>query len=166
VLLDRILTDNERYVLERRLPGMDPSPSERLAVLTCMDVRINVYEAFGLHLGEAHVLRNAGGRVTEDALRSLAISCHLLGVREVGIIHHTQCGLLTREDDLRARLEEASGQVIEFELKAIHDPADCLRADVTRLLECPYLPDDLTVWGARFDVETGHLEVAAQPIAR
>ena len=163
MLYERILRDNEEYQLERRLPGMDPHPSERLAILTCMDVRIDTYGAFGLHVGEAHVLRNAGGRVTDDVLRSLVLSCHALGVREVGVVHHTACGLLGDDGAMRADLEREAGVLIPVDLHVIEDPAHALERDVGLLRTCAYLPRDLTVWGARFDVETGHLLPVVSP---
>lgn len=165
VLLDRILRDNQQYVLERTLPGLDPAPSERFAVVTCMDVRIDSYGAFGLHLGEAHVLRNAGARVTDDVLRSLALSCHRLGVTEVGVVHHTACGLLGDEGQLRSELEAAAGCAIPLDLQAIGDPRHALEDDVERLRTCPFLPATLTVWGARLDVTTGHLDLVVPAVA-
>jgi carbonic anhydrase len=163
VLFQRILRDNEEYQLERQLPGMDPKPSERLALLTCMDVRIDTYGAFGLHVGEAHVLRNAGGRVTDDVLRSLVLSCHMLGVREVGVVHHTGCGLLGDGGAMLAELERSAGVLIPLDLHVIEDPSHALERDVGLLRTCAYLPSDLVVWGAVFDVTSGHLTPVVDP---
>src|SRR3954471_1007317 len=100
--IDRLLTDNQVYADARANIG-DPRPSRRLAVVTCMDARIDVFAVLGLSLGEAHVLRNAGGRVTDDVLRSLAISANILDVVAVMVMEHTGCGLLDTEDDVRAK---------------------------------------------------------------
>src|SRR5256714_4507581 len=98
----RLLTANEAYAAARASVA-DPRPSEHLAVITCMDARIDVFAVLGLHLGEAHVLRNAGGRVTEDVLRSLALSVHVLGVNTVIVMQHTKCGLAgVTDEELRA----------------------------------------------------------------
>src|SRR5687767_9163780 len=106
----QLLAANERYAAARALIS-DPRPSRRLAVLTCMDARIDVFAALGLHLGEAHVIRNAGGRVTDDVLRSLALSSRILGVDTVVVMQHTGCGLEGVTDD---ELRERTGADLEF----------------------------------------------------
>src|SRR5215212_2547837 len=99
----RLLEANKAYAAARASVA-DARPSQKLAVLTCMDARIDVFAALGLHLGEAHVIRNAGGRVTDDVLRSLALSCHVLGVDTVVVMQHTQCGLAgVTDEELRVR---------------------------------------------------------------
>src|SRR3954463_1616074 len=108
--IDRLLTDNQVYADARANIG-DARPGRRLAVVTCMDARIDVFAALGLHLGEAHVIRNAGGRVTEDVLRSLAVSSHVLGVDTVLLVQHTKCGLAGVSD---AELRRLTGADLEF----------------------------------------------------
>src|SRR3954454_6685413 len=104
--IERILTANEGYAAARSNTG-SPRPGRRLAVVTCMDARIDVFAVLGLHLGEAHVIRNAGGRVTDDVLRSLALSSHVLGVDTVVVMQHTKCGLVGVDDEELRRLTGA-----------------------------------------------------------
>jgi carbonic anhydrase len=132
-------------------PGVaDPRPARRLAVVTCMDTRLDPRTVFGLALGEAHVLRNAGGRVTDDVLRSLALSSRILGVDTVVLVQHTQCGLEGASDDeLRAR----TGAEIDF--LPIDDHAASLRHDVELLVDTPYLSSVQAIGGLLYDVESG-----------
>jgi carbonic anhydrase len=141
----------------------DPKPQRSLALLTCMDVRLDPVKTMLREVGRAHVLRNAGARVTDDVLRSLAISCHTFGVREIGIVHHSGCGLCADEVELHDMIDRAAGMRVPFVLEAFVEPDDALRADVERVLAQPYLPPDLVVWGARYDVETGLVEVIIPP---
>jgi carbonic anhydrase len=133
-------------------------PARRLVVLTCMDARIDLFGALGLELGDAHILRNAGGRASADAIRSLVVSTHLLGAEEVGIIHHTRCGLegLTDEDVART-----TGVAIEF--LAFADLEESVRADVRTVRSCGHLPPGVVTWGAVYDVDTGGLRVVVEP---
>lgn len=131
----------------------DPRPSRHLAVVTCMDARIDVFAVLGLHLGEAHVIRNAGGRVTEDVLRSLALSTGVLGVDAVVVMQHTRCGLAgVTDDELRA----LTGADLGF--LPIDDHAGALREDVDLLTRTPYLSNVRLVAGLVYDVESGQLE--------
>jgi carbonic anhydrase len=127
----------------------DPKPARHLAVLTCMDCRLDPSDFLGLALGDAHVLRNAGGRVTDDVLRSLAISANMLGVDTVAVVEHSQCGLANTEDALR----EKTGADVEF--YAIADPESALRADVERIAATTYLSAITTVTGHLYDLDTG-----------
>lgn len=156
--LHRILRDNEQRSAAAPDPGVGATPARGLAVVTCMDVRIDPVRAFGLDLGSAHVLRNAGGRVTGDVLRSLALSCWTFGVREVGVIHHTSCGVASGRVQLERGLRDAGARELPPDLWAIDDADQALDDDVDRVRDCAWLPDDLVVWGARFDVVTGDLE--------
>src|SRR5918997_4373434 len=129
----RLLAANQAYAAARANVA-DARPSRHLAVLTCMDARIDVFAVLGLHLGEAHVLRNAGGRVTDDVLRSLALSCHVLGVDTVVVMQHTRCGLAgVTDDELRAR----TGADLAF--FPIDDHAAALKEDVDLLATTSYL---------------------------
>jgi carbonic anhydrase len=151
VEVDRVRAANEAYATARSDLD-DPRPSRHLAVVTCMDARIDVFAALGLHLGEAHVLRNAGGRVTDDVLRSLAVSTNLLGVDTVIVVQHTGCGLAgATEGELRTR----TGADIEF--LAIEDFASSLEQDVESLRTAAFL-DLAVIAGFVYDVETGALE--------
>jgi carbonic anhydrase len=150
--IDRLLAANSRYA-HARAQAADSRPSRRLAVVTCMDARIDVFAALGLHLGEAHVLRNAGGRVTEDVLRSLALSTHVLGVDTAVVMQHTRCGLAGVTD---AELQRLTGADLGF--YAIDDHARALRQDVDLLARTPYLQKLHTIAGFVFDVDGGGIE--------
>jgi len=150
--LDRLLEANAAYAAARQDDGTtaSPRPRRRLAVVTCMDARIDVFAVLGLKLGEAHVLRNAGGRVTEDVLRSLALSTHVLGVRTVVVMQHTKCGLTGVTDQ---ELRNRTGADLGF--LPIDDHEAALREDVDHLLAQPYLSLVSAVSGLIFDVEGG-----------
>ena len=149
--VSRILDANHGYAAARANVA-DPRPSRHLAIVTCMDARIDVFAALGLHLGEAHVLRNAGGRVTEDVLRSLALSVHVLGVDTVVVMQHTQCGLAGRTD---AELQALTGADLGF--SPIIDHASALNEDVELVTSTPYLEPLRVVAGMVYDVESGEL---------
>jgi len=150
--IGRLLDANASYAPNHvTLP--DARPSRQLAVVTCMDARIDVLAALGLAVGEAHVLRNAGARVTEDVLRSLALSTHVLGVDTAVVMQHTQCGLAgVTDEELRAR----TGAELEF--LPIDDHTAALRADVELLAGTPYLGPLTTIGGFLYDVESGRLD--------
>lgn len=134
-------------------------PRRRLAVLTCMDARLDPLSDLGLSAADAHILRNAGGRVTGDVLRSLLLSWHTLGTREVLVIHHTGCG--ARVDDeaqLRSRLEEVTGAALgDLDLHTFADDEEAVRDDVARIRAVPFAPDGLVVRGALQDIDTGRI---------
>ncbi len=148
----RLLAANEAYAAARANVS-DARPSRHLAVLTCMDARIDVFAALGLHLGEAHVIRNAGGRVTDDVLRSLALSSHVLGVDTVVVMQHTRCGLAgVTDEELRA----LTGADLGF--FPIDDHRAALRADVQLLADTPFLSPVRAIAGLLYDVESGLLD--------
>ncbi|MEV7550451.1 carbonic anhydrase [Amycolatopsis sp. NPDC089917] len=139
-----------------------PRPSLQVAVLTCMDARIRVFEIFGLLQGESHVLRNAGGVVTDDMIRSLALSQRKLGTREVLIVQHTECGLsMVTEDDFKDELEEASGLRPTWAVEAFREVEDSVRRSVQRVRRSDFLPHTDNVRGFVYDVKTGHLTEVA-----
>ncbi|MFC9255094.1 beta-class carbonic anhydrase [Amycolatopsis thailandensis] len=139
-----------------------PRPSLQVAVLTCMDARIRVFEIFGLLQGESHVLRNAGGVVTDDMIRSLALSQRKLGTREVLIVQHTECGLsMVTEDDFKDELEEASGLRPTWAVEAFREVEDSVRRSVQRVRRSDFLPHTDNVRGFVYDVKTGHLSEVA-----
>ena len=147
----RLLDANEGYAAARASVA-DPRPSRRLAVITCMDARIDVFAVLGLHLGEAHVIRNAGGRVTDDVLRSLALSTHVLGVDTVVVMQHTKCGLAGVTD---AELRNFTGADLGF--FPIDDHAAALREDIALLTSQPYLGPVKAIAGFVYDVESGEI---------
>jgi carbonic anhydrase len=147
-----LLRANRGYAAARANVA-DPRPSRRLAIVTCMDARIDVFSVLGLHLGEAHVIRNAGGRVTEDVLRSLALSSAVLGVDTVVVMQHTGCGLAGVSD---AELRELTGADLGF--LPIGDHAEALREDVELLAHTPYLAQVGVIAGLVYDVTSGELD--------
>ena len=149
--VERLLDANRAYA-GARANVHDARPSRRLAVVTCMDARIDVFAALGLHLGEAHVIRNAGGRVTEDVLRSLALSTHVLGVDTVVVMQHTKCGLAGVTDE---ELRNRTGADLGF--LPIDDHTAALRDDVEVLASTPYLAPVSTIAGMVYDVTTGEI---------
>ena len=150
--IERMLAANKRYAAEHIDSG-DARPKRRVAVVTCMDARIDVFAVLGLQLGEAHVIRNAGGRVTDDVLRSLALSSQVLGVDTVVVMQHTNCGLAGVTDEELRRLTGA-----EFGFFPIDDHAAALEEDVKILTGQTYLEPIMSIVGLVYDVETGALE--------
>lgn len=147
-----LLAANQGYVAARA-NVTDARPSRHLAILTCMDARIDVFAALGLHLGDAHVIRNGGGRVTDDVLRSLALSCHVLGVNTIVVMQHTKCGLAGVTD---AQLREQTGADLGF--FPINDHAVALREDIEILTDTAYLHPVKVIAGFVYDVESGEIE--------
>ena len=157
-LYDRLLAENERWVAAFDRSRLAGPPTLRLAVIACMDARITVEDMLGLRSGDAHIIRNAGGLATEDALRSLVISQRLLGTEEVLVIQHTRCGMLTfREDVVRERLARETGAELELPLLAFDDLAASLRRQVATIRAHPWLKTNAPVHGLVYDVETGRL---------
>lgn len=142
------------------VPGdrSSPQPSLQVAILTCMDARVRVFELFGLIQGESHVLRNAGGVVTDDVIRSLALSQRKLGTREVMIVQHTNCGLsLVTEDDFKDELEAATGLRPTWSVEAFREVDDSVRRSMQRVKRSDFLPYTDNVRGFVYDVKTGAL---------
>jgi len=156
------LTNNARY--SQTFSGPLPMPPSRnIAVVACMDARLDVYRVLGIAEGEAHVIRNAGGVATDDVIRSLAISQRLLGTREIVLIHHTDCGMLTFSDDeFRTAIQAETGIRPPWAAEAFPDPADDVRQSIARIVASPFVPHRGAVRGFVFDVASGRLgEVAA-----
>ena len=160
---DEVLENNARYVAS--FGGQLPMPpSKGLAVLACMDARLDVHKILGLDEGEAHVIRNAGGVVTDDALRSLTISQRLLGTREIILIHHTDCGMLTFTDDaVKAQIQKETGVKPRFALEAFDDLDRDVRQSMARIEESPFIPNK-NIRGFVFDVATGALNEVARSV--
>ena len=138
--------------------ALPQEPARRVAVVACMDARLNVYALLGLAEGDAHVIRNAGGVVTDDVIRSLTISQRLLGTNEIILIHHTDCGMLTfRDDDVKAQIEADTGLRPPFALEAFPDADADVRQSIARVKASPYIPNKGSVRGFVYEVETGRL---------
>ena len=158
--IDQLLANNRAFAdgLEAG-PHLDLRPSRRLAIVTCMDSRLDVFAALGLGDGEAHVLRNAGGVITDDMIRSLAVSQRRLGTREVMLIHHTDCGMQKLTDDgFRAELQEATGVAPAFAIESFVDLDADVRQSVLRVRRSPFVPHRDAVRGFVYDVDTHRLQ--------
>jgi len=165
--IDQALEDNARYASGFRKGSLPLPPSRRLAIVVCMDARIDPAKALGLDEGDAHVIRNAGGRIA-DALRSLAISQTLLGTEEVMIVHHTDCGMLTFTDEsLRSRLRARGVDADDVAFLPFGDVEGSVRADLDAYERSPLVRHDIPVRGFVYDVRTGRVhEVQRRPLER
>jgi len=161
-MFDDLLDANRRYRSEFRDSGMAGVAAKGLAVLTCIDSRIDPLALLGLRPGDAKIIRNAGARVTDDALRSLVLAVNLLGVTRVCVVQHTECAMVGSTDDqIRARISAARGvDASGWDFLATTDQSATLRDDIVRIRSCPLLPADLHVGGFVFDVHTGELVIA------
>ncbi|HEX3389412.1 MAG TPA: carbonic anhydrase [Streptosporangiaceae bacterium] len=154
---DELLANNVRYAEAFNGPLPLP-PSRNLAVVACMDARLNLYAILGLKDGEAHVIRNAGGVITDDEIRSLTISQRLLGTKEIILIHHTDCGMLTfTDDDFKASIQQDTGIKPEWAAEAFPDLDEDVRQSINRIKASPFIPQKGSVRGFVFDVATGKL---------
>jgi carbonic anhydrase len=155
---DAFLTNAERYAAAFDKGDLLPPPASRAAVVACMDARLNPYGLLGLTEGDAHVIRNAGGVVTEDVIRSLTISQRLLGTTEIVLIHHTDCGMLAfRDDDVKAQIEADTGLRPPFALEAFPDLDADVRQSIARIMASPFIPHKDSVRGFVYEVATGCL---------
>jgi carbonic anhydrase len=155
---DDYLANNAEYASVFKGPLSMP-PSKHVAVVACMDARLDVYRILGLNEGEAHVIRNAGGVVTDDVVRSLAISQRLLGTREVILLHHTDCGMLTfTDDDFKRSIQEDTGVKPPWSAEAFPDLAEDVRQSLRRIENSPFVTKHVSLRGFIFDVATGKLE--------
>ena len=155
---DELLANGERYAQGFEHGSLPMPPAKRVAVLACMDARINPYGLLGLNEGDAHVIRNAGGVVTDDAVRSLAISQRLLGTEEIILIHHSDCGMLTfKDDDFRRQIQHDTGVKPGWAAEAFDDPEEDIRQSIARIKASPFIPRKDGVRGFVYDVETGRL---------
>ncbi len=154
---DDLLANNARYAESFSGPLPLP-PSKGVAVVACMDARLNVYGALGLGEGEAHVIRNAGGVITEDEIRSLAISQRLLGTSEIILIHHTDCGMLTFTDDgFKKSIQDETGIKPDWAAESFSDVDEDVRQSIARIKANPFVPKKDSIRGFVFDVATGKL---------
>jgi carbonic anhydrase len=154
---DDLLANNEQYAASFNGPLPLP-PASHLAVVACMDARLNVYAILGLQEGQAHVIRNAGGVITDDEIRSLTISQRLLGTTSILLIHHTDCGMLTfTDDDFKASIQKDTGIKPEWAAEAFPDLDEDVRQSIARIKASPFIPHKDDVRGFVFDVATGKL---------
>ena len=161
---DDLLKNNERYAEGFDKADLAKAPAKQLAVVACMDARLDVYSILGLEPGDAHVIRNAGGIVSDEEIRSLTISQRALGTREIVLIHHTGCGMQGLDDeDFTSELERETGTRPPWRPGGFDDLEQDVRESIARIRESPFIPHTDNVRGFVYDVETGRLaEVAAQ----
>ncbi|HYU92854.1 MAG TPA: carbonic anhydrase [Actinomycetota bacterium] len=159
-IMDRFRKKNEKYAKDFDKGDKTLAPAYPLVVLTCMDARLQPEVFLGMEIGDAHVIRNAGGRASDDALRSLIISSRLLGTQEYAVIHHTDCGMLTfSNDDLRRKLAADTGRdASHMDFLPFSDVEDSIREDVRRIRDNPFIPPAVEVSGWVYDVKTGKLQ--------
>jgi carbonic anhydrase len=155
---DDLLKNNESFVQSFDKGDLPLPPARKIAIVACMDARLNPYPILGLQLGDAHVIRNAGGVITDDEIRSLAISQHLLGTEEIMLIHHTDCGMLTFNDqEFASKLEEETGQRPQWDAQSFPDLDQDVRDSIRRIKDSPFIPRTDSVRGFVYAVETGEL---------
>ena len=155
---DELLANNEAYASRFDKGELPLPPSKKVAVVACMDARLDPARVLGLEEGDAHVIRNAGGVVTDDEIRSLAISQRLLGTEEIVLIHHTDCGMLTfSDDDFKRSIQEETGIKPEWAAEAFNDLDEDVRQSIARIEASPFIPKKDSVRGFVYEVETGKL---------
>jgi carbonic anhydrase len=155
---DELLAANEQYAASFDKGDLPLPPARKIAILACMDARLNPYGALGLQEGDAHIIRNAGGVVTDDEIRSLAISQRLLGTEEIVLIHHTDCGMLTfTDDEFKKSIQEDVGIKPEWAVESFPDLDEDVRQSLARIEASPFIPNKSSVRGFVYDVETGRL---------
>ena len=155
---DELLRNNAAYAEAFDKGGLPLPPGKGVAVVACMDARLDVHKILGLEEGDAHVIRNAGGVITDDEVRSLTISQRLLGTREIILIHHTDCGMLTFSDEeLRAQIQEEAGIKPHFSMESFSDLEEDVRQSIRRIQASPFIPHTDSVRGFVYEVETGRL---------
>ncbi len=155
---DELLANNEAYAESFDKGDLPLPPARKMAIVTCMDARLSPYVMLGLNEGDAHVIRNAGGVVTDDEIRSLAISQRLLGTEEIMLIHHTDCGMLTfTDDDFKAQIQEDTGIKPPWAAESFPDLDENVRQSIARVKASPFIPHKDNVRGFVYEVETGKL---------
>ena len=155
---EELLQNNAAYAESFEKGDLPLPPARGVAVVACMDARLDVHKILGLEEGDAHVIRNAGGVITDDEVRSLTISQRLLGTREIVLIHHTDCGMLTFSDDeVKQQIHDDVGIKPNFALESFSDLDDNIRQSIARILSSPFIPNKNNVRGFVYEVETGRL---------
>ena len=156
--IDELLKNSERYASSFDKGDLPMPPGKKVAVVACMDARLNPYGLLGLSEGDAHVIRNAGGVITDDEIRSLAISQRLLGTEEIMLIHHTDCGMLTfADDDFRRQVQEDTGIKPEWAAETFSDLDEDVRQSIARIKASPFIPRKNQIRGFVYDVHDGRL---------
>jgi carbonic anhydrase len=156
--VDELLKNNEAFAESFDKGELPLPPAKKVAIVACMDARLNPYPILGLEIGDAHVIRNAGGVITDDEIRSLAISQHLLGTEEIMLMHHTDCGMLTfNDEEFMQRLEGETGQRPDWDARSFPDLEEDVRDSIRRIRESPFIPRTDEVRGFVYEVETGKL---------
>ena len=159
---DELIANNDAYAASFDKGELPLPPAKKVAVLACMDARLNVYGALGLTEGDAHVIRNAGGVVTDDEIRSLAISQRLLGTEEIILIHHTDCGMLTfTDDEFKDSIQQETGIKPEWAAESFSDLDTDVRQSIARIKASPFIPHKESIRGFIYEVETGRLREVA-----
>jgi carbonic anhydrase len=157
-VIDELLDNATAYASGFEKGALPLPPAKRVAVVACMDARLNPYGLLGLEEGDAHVIRNAGGVITDDEIRSLAISQRLLGTEEIMLIHHTDCGMLTfKDDDFRRQVQDDTGVKPEWAAESFDDLDEDVRQSIARIKASPFIPRKDRVRGFVYEVETGRL---------
>jgi carbonic anhydrase len=157
-VIDELVQNAGRYAESFDKPELPMPPARKVAIVACMDARLNPYGLLGLREGEAHVIRNAGGVITDDEIRSLAISQRLLGTEEVMLIHHTDCGMLTfGDDEFRRGIQQETGVKPEWAAEAFDDVEEDVRQSIARIKASPFIANKDGVRGFVYEVETGRL---------
>lgn len=164
--LDKVLSANEEYSKNFKHGNLRAPPSRKLAILACMDARLTVEDFLGLHTGDAHIIRNAGGIATDDAIRSLIISHELLGTQEFIVVNHTDCGMLTFTDEtLRKKLSEKyDADAAELKFYSFPDLEANVKNQVDKIKSTPFLPKEIPVYGFVYDVTSGRIKEVARGI--
>jgi carbonic anhydrase len=161
-VIDELVRNAASYAESSSRGDVPGTPAKRLAIVACMDARLDPVRVLGLRDGDAHVIRNAGGVITDDAIRSLAISQRLLGTEEIMLIHHTDCGMLTfTDDDFRRRIQEETGVTPEWAAETFDDLDGDVRQSIARIEASPFIPKKHAVRGFVYEVETGRLREVA-----
>jgi len=160
--IDELVANNEAYAAQFDKGDLPLPPGRKLAIVACMDARVSPYALLGLSEGDAHVIRNAGGVITDDEIRSLAISQRLLGTEEIVLIHHTDCGMLTfTDDEFKESIREETGIKPEWAAEAFADLEGDVRQSIARIKSSPFIPKKDSVRGFVYDVHTGRLNEVA-----
>ena len=161
-VIDELLENASTYAETFDKGALPLPPARRVAIVACMDARLDPYALLGLHEGDAHVIRNAGGVITDDEIRSLAISQRLLGTEEIMLIHPTDCGMLTfKDDDLRRQIQDETGVKPEWAAEAFDDLDEDVRQSVARIRSSPFIPRKDKIRAFVYEVETGRLREVA-----
>jgi carbonic anhydrase len=165
-VINDLVRNNDAYSGSFKKGDLPLPPAKKVAVVACMDARLDVHKILGLQEGDAHVFRNAGGAVTDDAIRSLAISQRLLGTSEIILIHHTDCGMLTfKDEDVKKQIESETGIRPPFALETFSDLEDDVRQSIARIKASPFVPKKSNIRGFVYDVRTGKLNEVGAAVA-